>query len=276
MSSTKSLSLDEQLSKKRLSNLYSPLFLRLLQIIYGSENIISQGGIESIDVMFSGIDLNGKKILDIGSGFGGVDTYLAQKYHTDITGVDKEPYMVFRSQELLKKAEPNLKGKVVFQTLAQPANLKEFSDSAFDYVFSKEMLYHIPVEQKQSFIDEMHRVLKPGGTLIIADWLEGNPGNRLKQAVRIEGFCHFITPKTLCSMMQTSNFCALNYKDQTHEHIRYSNQDIARLQNAKQQVCQELGNDVFDQALTNWMLWLEAQQSHELLSGIQSGIKPIL
>ena len=59
-------------SKTRLSNYYSPHFLRLSQIVFGTDEIISQGGYESVEIMFREFDLNGKKVLDIGSGFGGV------------------------------------------------------------------------------------------------------------------------------------------------------------------------------------------------------------
>lgn len=99
-------------SKNRLSNLYSPHFLRLIQIIYGSETIISQGGTESVDNMFSGIDLEGKKILDVGCGFGGMGFYLAQKHRANILGVDKEPYMISRAEEMKTKQMTPFKGEV--------------------------------------------------------------------------------------------------------------------------------------------------------------------
>ncbi len=268
---------DPPLSKKRLSNLYSPHFLKLLQFIYGSEGIISQGGIESVDLIFSGMNLNNKKILDVGSGYGGVDTYLARQYSADIIGVDKELYMINRSQELLAQVNSVLKGKVTFQTLSHPTSLKEFSEETFDLVYSKEMLYHVPVADKQNFIHEMYRVLKPGGTLIIADWMQGTPilGECLKRALRVDGFCHFVTPQSLQTMMQNAKCCSINFRDQSKEHIRYSMEDLARLKKAEHQVRQELGDDTYNTAFDSWTLWLKAQQSCELLSGILSGRKPL-
>ncbi len=50
--------------------MYSPLFLRALEYIYGSEGIISSGGIESVDVMLANINLDNKTLLDVGCGFG--------------------------------------------------------------------------------------------------------------------------------------------------------------------------------------------------------------
>ena len=45
---------------------------------------------KALNIQFSGQNLINKKLLDIGSGIGGADIYLAQKYNVDITGIDVE------------------------------------------------------------------------------------------------------------------------------------------------------------------------------------------
>ena len=51
----------------------------LFEAMYGT-GLISLGGYEAVDAMFKGIDLRSKKILDIGSGIGGMAHYLSKKY----------------------------------------------------------------------------------------------------------------------------------------------------------------------------------------------------
>ena len=51
----------------------------LFEAIYG-ENLISLGGLDAIDNMFSDVDLRKLKALDVGFGLGGVAFYLAKKY----------------------------------------------------------------------------------------------------------------------------------------------------------------------------------------------------
>ena len=54
-----------------------------------------------VDSMLEGIDLTGKKVLDLGSGLGGIDFYLAQKYAVEIVGVDVEPFIVDKAEKRL-------------------------------------------------------------------------------------------------------------------------------------------------------------------------------
>lgn len=262
-------------SKEKLSNLYSPHFLRLLQIIYGTENVISQGGLESIDDMFSGINLEGKKMLDVGCGFGGEALYLAQQYHVNIIGVEKEPYMIVQAEKIKAKQTSPLKGQVSFQIMVVATTLKEFPDNTFDIVYCKEVMYHVPINRKQELINEMYRVLKPGGQLVTAEWIcSTSPGQRLKNAVKVEGFCHFISAKEYLAMLNQANFRIITFRDVTKEHIAYSLKDIQRLKKAENQIRQELGNETYDPALISMNLWLDAMiDPPELMAGVFVGTK---
>lgn len=46
----------------------------------------------------------------------------------------------------------------------------EFEDDTFDLVWACESAEHMP--DKKRYIDEMVRVLKPGGTLVLATWCQ--------------------------------------------------------------------------------------------------------
>lgn len=103
-----------------------------------------------------------EQILDIGCGIGGSTLYLAEKFGATATGITLSPVQAARGTERAKAAG--------VQAQFQVANALEmpFGDHAFDLVWSLESGEHMP--DKAGFLQECCRVLKPGGTLILATW----------------------------------------------------------------------------------------------------------
>lgn len=100
----------------------------------------------------------GKKVLDVGSGNG----YVLSKYAAEgaeVFGVD----ITETGIALCKKRFELLKLKGNFEV----ANAEElpFEDETFDCVCSMGVLHHVPNTEKA--VSEIHRVLKPGGLLIV-------------------------------------------------------------------------------------------------------------
>lgn len=264
-------------STQKLTNNYSPQFLRLLQIAFGNDEILSQGGIESVEQMFTSIDLNDKKILDVGSGFGGVAIYLAEHFNVEIIGVDMEPYMTSMAESYLEKHENSLLGKVSFLTLKEPYRLSEFKDESFDVIFSKEVFYNVDRAEKLTYLSEVYRKLKPGGILLIADWFQGKPvaGEALIKVSGNEKICQFVTPQIFTQMLEESHFQNITVRDLTGEHIRYTIEDRHRLAQNQPSIIQMFDEETYDRVSKSWQLWLEAQQADELLSELFTAKKSI-
>lgn len=51
----------------------------------------------------------------------------------------------------------------------------DFADNSFDYVWACESGEHMP--DKKKYVEEMTRVLKPGGRIVIATWCQRDEGN---------------------------------------------------------------------------------------------------
>ena len=100
----------------------------------------------------------GKKLLEIGCGLG-TDLLQFARGGAYVTAVDLTP----RSIELVKKRF-DLEGLPVDAQVADAERLP-FEDGSFDAVYSFGVLHHTPNTQKA--IDEVYRVLKPGGRIII-------------------------------------------------------------------------------------------------------------
>ncbi|MCU0535533.1 MAG: methyltransferase domain-containing protein [Hydrococcus sp. Prado102] len=113
-----------------------------------------------------------ENIIDIGCGIGGATLYLAQKFNAIGTGITLSPIQAARARE--RARETNLEDKAHFE-VADALNIP-FKDNNFDLVWSLESGEHMP--DKTKFIQECYRVLKPGGTLILATWCH-RPTNSL-------------------------------------------------------------------------------------------------
>ncbi|MCD8488434.1 MAG: methyltransferase domain-containing protein [Desertifilum sp.] len=102
-------------------------------------------------------------ILDVGCGIGGSSLYLAEKFQAAVTGITLSPVQAARAEVRAQTA--NL-SQVQFQ-VADALNMP-FAEGSFDLVWSLESGEHMP--DKQKFIQECHRVLKPGGMFLMATW----------------------------------------------------------------------------------------------------------
>ena len=103
-------------------------------------------------------------IVDVGCGIGGSSLYLAQKYHADVTGITLSPVQANRA--IARAEAAGLSGQAQFKVA--DALQMPFADESFDLVWTLESGEHMP--DKTKFLQECHRVLKPGGTLIMATW----------------------------------------------------------------------------------------------------------
>ncbi|MEO1377125.1 MAG: methyltransferase domain-containing protein [Cyanobacteria bacterium J06635_10] len=105
-----------------------------------------------------------ENILDVGCGIGGSSLYLAEKFNAAATGITLSPVQAQRAGE--RAVEFGLKDRSNFQ-VADALNMP-FEDNSFDLVWSLESGEHMP--DKQKFLQECYRVLKPGGKLILVTW----------------------------------------------------------------------------------------------------------
>ena len=107
------------------------------------------------------------RVLDVGCGIGGTSRHLAKSLgpNSKVQGITLSPNQVKRATELA--AEQNLPN-ASFQVMNALA--MDFPDDTFDLVWACESGEHMP--DKKKYVEEMIRVLKPGGTIVIATWCQ--------------------------------------------------------------------------------------------------------
>lgn len=113
------------------------------------------------------------KVLDVGCGIGGTSRYLASKLgeQTEVTGITLSPKQVERATQLAKARGL---GNAKFQVM--DALAMTFPDNSFDMVWACESGEHMP--DKKAYVEEMSRVLKPGGIMVVATWCQRDDESR--------------------------------------------------------------------------------------------------
>ena len=107
------------------------------------------------------------RVLDVGCGIGGTSRHLAKSLGTksQVQGITLSPNQVERATQLAKDQGVTNASFQVMNALAL-----EFEDDTFDLVWACESGEHMP--DKKRYVEEMIRVLKPGGTIVIATWCQ--------------------------------------------------------------------------------------------------------
>ncbi len=131
-------------------------------------------------VKWSGLDSlpKGSRVLDVGCGIGGSARILARDYGFDVMGITVSRAQVERARQLTPSDI-----QCIFERM--DALDLELPNGGFDGVWSVEAGPHMV--DKQKFADELLRVLRPGGILVVADWNKRDTSdcdlNRLEKIV---------------------------------------------------------------------------------------------
>ncbi len=107
----------------------------------------------------------GTVMMDAGCGWGGTSLWLAKHQKVHVTGVNIASYQV---RECRHKAD-RLGVSEHCQFVESDYCSTPFADESFEVIWSCESLCHAP--DKSALYQEASRLLKPGGRLVIADYL---------------------------------------------------------------------------------------------------------
>lgn len=204
---------------------YPESFCSLLEAAYG-QGYLSEGGEEAIDALFDGVGLANTRILDIGAGLGGPAAYLAGRHGAIVTGLEINRPMVI---EATRRIPPELRHRLSF-TFYDNIGRLPFADASFDRAFCKGVLLHLDIEEKNTLFSEVFRVLVPGGSFIISDWLSpehGRWGERMTTIARADNLTIAAnTEDDYREVIRRAGFTLVSIGDDNDRYARY-NENVA-------------------------------------------------
>lgn len=106
--------------------------------------------------------LEGKRVLDLGCGLGGLCLDVVRRGARTVLGVDLEPELVGFARRNLTENHPDLADRVRFEV----QDVLAYSGEPFDCITSKDAFEHI--HDLPGVLDALWRCLKPGGRLYVA------------------------------------------------------------------------------------------------------------
>lgn len=159
---------------------------------------------------FGNITAN-KKILDAGCGAGGSSIFLAKQFNADVTGIALPENQI--AQCKLNAEKYGLSHLLRFDV--QNYCCTTLPSQSFDFVWAIESVCH--AENKAHFLQEAFRLLKPGGTLLMADFFKNdNPSSWLQKMEKSWSIPSFASIDYFKSEMEIIGFTDIKIEDKSN------------------------------------------------------------
>lgn len=203
---------------------------RCLSLHYGywdeTTERVSEALIREIEILSQRAGISADdRVLDAGCGVGGSAIWLANEVKCAVTGITLSAHQV---EECCKNAEAR---GVAENTEFQVADFTAtgFDDASYDVVWAIESVCH--AENKQDFINEAFRLLKPGGRLILADFFATKDDFNAEEQKLMDDWLSGWSVKSLAytpdfhSGLQAAGFSDIDYQNAT-DNVRPSAKEL--------------------------------------------------
>jgi tocopherol O-methyltransferase len=104
-------------------------------------------------------------VLDAGCGYGGSSIWLAENIGCNVVGATIVPYQVQKAKLAASKSKSRNRLKFINADYADT----KLPGASFDVIWGLESIVHC--DDKAAFVKEAYRLLKPGGRLIISEYM---------------------------------------------------------------------------------------------------------
>jgi len=230
---------------------YDAAMQTLLQLLWG-EGFLSPGGAAEVAYLLEGSNIAGCSVLDIGCGLGAVDELLITRHGArTVLGVDVDPGLLATMAQRIERA--GLRAQVA-SLCVEPGPLP-LAAGSFDVVFSKDAIVQIP--DKAAVFADAYRLLRPGGSLIVSDWLRGGNGAysaEMLEYFRLEGITY-----NMANMAETTatlgrvGFIEIEARDRNVWYRDLARRELAALEGElRPLVTERIGAEKAEHFVNNW------------------------
>ena len=231
--------------------LYNQQHIDFLEEIWG-DGFLSPGGRDEVDRVLSGVQIEDRRILDIGCGTGACAALLATEYGAaHVTGIDVEDPVC---EAAVKRIENKGLSDKVSVVKVEPGPFP-FASASFDVVFSKDSIIHIP--DKHGLAREAYRVLRAGGQFAVSDWLishDDTPSKQMADYVKAEGLDFAMaSPLTYEAAMQKAGFSNIELVNRNQWYAKVAAEELKWLMGANRSgLSLRHGKDFIDEQIDIW------------------------
>ena len=250
---------------------YNDAMTNMLELIWGV-GFMTPGGEGNVANLVDGLEIRDRRVLDIGCGIGGPAFVLASKYGAHVTGIDIEPQLIDEAR--LRAEKLGLSSSCEFVTV-EPGPMP-LPDESFDVVFSAGVI--MTIENQDEVLAESLRVLKPGGTLTVYDWMkaEGEYSEDMIYWFEMERL--FYSMKTFPeyeSMLQDAGFIDIEMMDRSEWYRQRVQEEYEQIKTELYpRMLEVLGKEEADHFVENWRSMVVVCQKGDVFQGYYRGRKP--
>jgi len=256
--------------EKKQESEYANDFMPLMDLVWG-KGFIAPGGEGNVDRIVRGVDLQGKRVLEFGSGTGGGTLVLARKYGARVIGLELEQGLVDLSREHAVSA--GLSEQVEFRCVE--AGPLAVDDASFDAFYTSGVVCH--VEDRTALFDDVMRILKPGGVLLGYDWFVTCDSDDIAKWKSAAGLhLHNATLDSYLETLVDCGFVEVGGSDASDWYRQQAARELADLEGPLFAEAARITSEAIrDAILAEWRAMNVVLQSGELKSGYFRGSKPL-
>jgi phosphoethanolamine N-methyltransferase len=241
-----------------------------LERLWG-EGFMSPGGPAEVARIVGEIDLSGSSVLDVGCGAGGATVTLLQVHGAaEVVGIDPMRHLVDYCRQRAERL--GLDG--LRYEIGPVQGRIPFPDASRDVIFSKDAILH--EADKETLFGEIHRVLRPGGRLLMGDWMRGEGAHLDEQVTDLAG--EIWTMRTLTETAALVNASGLVVDFVEDRQPWYAEQVVVELERIDsgwgEQFVESFGQEELSSLRSEWVDFAGAARSGALSPGIVRATKP--
>lgn len=125
----------------------------------------------------------GDRVLDAGCGVGATSIWIAQKYGAEVHGISVTPLQIKKAKTFAAAAQISKRVKFYLRSFLHT----RFPANFFDVVWAQESCSQ--TFEKDRFLKEAYRILKPGGRIVVTDFFLTKDKLRETERLAIDKWC---------------------------------------------------------------------------------------